>query len=59
MLRTLGPESSLQRGYSITFDARGNILRSAQDAVIGEKIITRLANGTLESMINKVDRSND
>jgi exodeoxyribonuclease VII large subunit len=51
ILRTLGPDSSLQRGYSITFDAHGRILRSADDANVGETITTRLAHGTIESTV--------
>jgi exodeoxyribonuclease VII large subunit len=58
ILRTLGPDSSLQRGYSITFDARGKILRAASDAVVGEKITTRLAAGEVESIVAAVRKRN-
>lgn len=54
ILRTLGPDSSLQRGYSITFDAQGRILRSADEAKPGETITTRLAQGTIESLIQTI-----
>lgn len=54
ILRTLGPDSSLQRGYSITFDEEGRILRSADEAQVGGKITTRLAHGSIESLIEKV-----
>mgnify|MGYP002784654829 CR=1 FL=1 len=51
ILRTLGPDSSLQRGYSITFDETGRILRRANDAQAGSKITTRLAQGSIESVV--------
>ncbi len=51
ILRTLGPESSLQRGYSITFDEKGNVLRSHNDVKSGAKLITRLADGEIASKV--------
>lgn len=57
VLRTLGPDSSLQRGYSITFDARGRILRAASDAEVGEQITTRLAAGQLVSTVVAVKQN--
>jgi exodeoxyribonuclease VII large subunit len=53
MLRTLGPESSLQRGYSITFDAQGNILRRPQEASLGSTLTTRLAKGEIKSVVSE------
>jgi len=51
VLRTLGPESSLQRGYSITFDANGNVLRSREGIGKGERLTTRLADGEILSVV--------
>lgn len=51
LLRTLGPESSLQRGYSITFDESGNVVRSQKDVSSGKKLITRLADGDIRSIV--------
>ena len=51
VLRTLGPESSLQRGYSITFDANGNVLRSSEGIGKGERLTTRLADGEILSVV--------
>lgn len=51
LLRTLGPESSLQRGYSITFDESGNVVRSQKDVGSGKKLITRLADGEIRSVV--------
>jgi exodeoxyribonuclease VII large subunit len=52
ILRALGPESSLQRGYSITFDEKGEVLRDARDVRNGMKITTRLAEGQIISIVS-------
>ena len=41
----------LERGYSITRDASGGVLRDARDARQGERISTTLARGALESQV--------
>jgi len=51
VLRTLGPESSLQRGYSITFDANGQVLRSREGIGKGARLTTRLADGEISSVV--------
>jgi exodeoxyribonuclease VII large subunit len=56
ILRTLGPDSSLQRGYSITFDEQGAILRHTENIEPGQKITTRLASG---SIVSRVVNHND
>ncbi len=57
LLRTLGPESAFQRGFSITYGPDGRILRSADEVKPGDPLRTRLAAGEVRS---RVDRpSND
>ncbi|QTN32205.1 exodeoxyribonuclease VII large subunit [Akkermansiaceae bacterium] len=51
MIRTLGPESAFRRGFSITMDADGNILRSTKSAKPGQAIRTRLIDGEIISNI--------
>jgi exodeoxyribonuclease VII large subunit len=51
ILRTLGPQSAFQRGFSITTDAHGNILRTVADLHPGSLIHTRLADGSVASRI--------
>ncbi len=51
MLRTLGPESAFKRGFSITLGPDGKALRSASDAGPGVKILTKLADGELSSIV--------
>ena len=49
MLKLLGPESVLARGFSYTTDAKGKVLTDADDVKAGDEIVTRLAKGTLRS----------
>ncbi|HEX4085447.1 MAG TPA: exodeoxyribonuclease VII large subunit [Chthoniobacteraceae bacterium] len=51
MLRILSPEATLGRGYSITFDAAGHLLRSAGAAKTGDLIRTRLSGGDIASRV--------
>lgn len=53
MLRLLGPEGILARGFSYTTDAKGRVLTDANAVGSGEVIVTRLANGTLRSTTQK------
>jgi exodeoxyribonuclease VII large subunit len=49
-LRLLGPANVLKRGYSITTQKRtGAIIRTPTDVRAGDKLITRLADGSIES----------
>ncbi len=51
LLRVLGPQGTLERGYSITTDASGRVLTSVGDATAGTKVRTRLADGEFESVV--------
>lgn len=50
-LQHLAPDAVLARGYSITRDAEGRILRSALEANLGDNVHVQLADGTLESVV--------
>ena len=50
MLRILGPEATLVRGYSITTDANENIIRTTLAVRPGMKIRTRLSDGEFGSI---------
>ncbi len=52
-LRVVSPEAVLQRGFSITTDKSGNILRSAEQVKKGDLISTRLAEGSIDSTVGK------
>ena len=52
-LNAIGPEQVLRRGYTMTTRKKdGRLLRSAADAKIGEALVTRLADGTVESIVS-------
>ncbi len=53
-LRLLGPHAVLERGYSITRAADGAILRDAAQIPEGERINTLLAQGTVESIVDRI-----
>lgn len=51
LLRTLNPDAPLQRGYSITYDASGQLLRSVSEAPAGAILTTRLMDGQITSKV--------
>src|SRR2546421_1936892 len=52
ILRVLGPEATLRRGYSITRNERGDLIRSIAVVRQKMKIRTRLSDGEFESTTN-------
>jgi exodeoxyribonuclease VII large subunit len=52
-LVSLDPTAVLARGYSITYNEDGNVLRSAASVREGERLRTRLAEGELDSEVKK------
>jgi len=54
-LAGLDPAAVLRRGYSITQNAAGQVLRDASQARSDETITTRLARGSLHSVVKKTD----
>lgn len=55
LIRELRPERVLERGYSLTRDADGQLLTDAARARTDSEIFTQLANGTLTSRITAID----
>jgi len=51
LLRTLGPESAFQRGFSITLDAKGKLVRSTKDVQPGDLLVTKLKDGQVSSRV--------
>lgn len=52
MLRILGPGATLERGYSITRDAEGNVISQVAEAKTRTRIKTRVRDGEFESTID-------
>lgn len=48
-LEALSPDLVLKRGYSITMDAQGGIVRSASELHEGDRITVRFADGTVSA----------
>ena len=51
LLRVLGPQATLERGYSITLDESGAVLRGVADARAGRRLVTRLHDGEVRSTV--------
>ena len=51
ILRVLGPDATLRRGYSITTDAAGNVIQTITAIRRGSRVKTRVADGTFGSEV--------
>ncbi|MGP1273046.1 MAG: exodeoxyribonuclease VII large subunit [Phycisphaerales bacterium] len=57
-LQAVGPIAVLRRGYSVTLDNAGRVVRSVEQAPPGATLETRLADGSVRSVVGGVaDRS--
>jgi exodeoxyribonuclease VII large subunit len=55
-LESLSPLAVLERGYSITLDAKsGRVVRDASKLKVGQSITTRLARGAATSTVEELD----
>ncbi len=55
LLNTLGPQSTLDRGYAIVTDSAGEVLRNTDQMKPGVELTTRLANGRFNSTVTELD----
>ena len=51
-LDTVSPLATLKRGYSITQNAKGDVIQSTLDVKTGDTLVTRLADGELRSIVH-------
>ncbi|MFM8982042.1 MAG: exodeoxyribonuclease VII large subunit [Spartobacteria bacterium] len=49
LLEALNPNAAIARGYTITMDSQGRILRNSADALAADFLETKFANGTVRS----------
>ncbi|PYL90949.1 MAG: exodeoxyribonuclease VII large subunit, partial [Verrucomicrobia bacterium] len=49
ILAVVGPDATLRRGYSMTLDATGNLVRSVAQVKRGDRLRTRVTDGAIES----------
>lgn len=50
-LQALDPLAVMKRGYSLTTDSAGRVLRSVREVTPGQSVRTRLADGTFEAKV--------
>ena len=53
LVRTLGPESAFERGFSITMSKSGTLVTDPEQVDNGDQLVTRVAGGTIESEVVK------
>ena len=51
ILRVLGPDATLRRGYSITTDVDGNVIRTVNAVRAKSQVRTRIADGEFDSQV--------
>lgn len=51
VLRLLSPKNTLDRGYSVTTNAKGKLMRSAHDIAEGSLLVTELRDGKVTSVV--------
>jgi exodeoxyribonuclease VII large subunit len=54
LLRTLGPEATLERGFTYTLDARGRVVREASQLQPGDEFETRFRRGRVLGTVKEV-----
>ena len=53
-LRAVDPAAALARGFSLVYNAEGELVRSVEDLVTGQSTLTRLSDGDVESVVKKI-----
>jgi exodeoxyribonuclease VII large subunit len=61
ILRAHDPRRALERGFSLTYGPSGRLVRSVRDVEVGQAITTHLADGELQSQVQRaqVQRSTE
>jgi exonuclease VII large subunit len=55
LLTAYDVERQLERGYSLTLTTGGQLVRSVADVALGTELVTRLADGTVHSRVERKD----
>jgi exodeoxyribonuclease VII large subunit len=56
-LQSLSPVAVLQRGYALLFDDQGALVRSVDQVQAGQRVTTRLADGSVESNVSRIRKA--
>jgi exonuclease VII large subunit len=59
LLTAYDVERQLERGYTLTFTAEGELVKSAATIPVGSDLVTRFADGTTRSRVESVDARAD
>jgi exodeoxyribonuclease VII large subunit len=59
LLTAYDVDRQLERGYSLTLDAQGRLVRHIGDVVVGDEVTTRLPDGTLHSRVSGTERNEE
>ena len=54
LLKSYDPKAVLHRGYSITSDKDGKVIKSSKDLAMGSLIHTLLSEGSFDASVNKL-----
>jgi len=55
-LEALSPLAILERGYSLTFNAQGELIKEAERTRVGETLATRLRRGLIYSKVERIQK---
>jgi exodeoxyribonuclease VII large subunit len=53
MLRGLGPQAVLERGFSLTYDGQGRAIIDPQQVKAGDNLVTHVARGRIASVVSE------
>ncbi len=59
LLTAYDVDRQLERGYSLTFNAEGQLVRNAGDVLVGHEITTRFADGKVRSRVEATEKSEE
>jgi len=59
LLAAYDVERQLERGYTLTLDAAGQLVRNVAGVAVGEEITTRFADGTLRSRVENAEKNEE
>ncbi|MGH1472377.1 MAG: exodeoxyribonuclease VII large subunit [Cellvibrionaceae bacterium] len=55
ILQTVSPLNTLRRGYSVSLDAKGTILKNTNKVSVGDTITTKLGDGELQCTVDDIN----
>ena len=56
LLRSLDPRNSLKRGFSLSYDEHGNLVKSVEQLKTGSKLSVLVHDGSITSTVDEIER---